>query len=173
MEKKKMDRHLVAEFRNEFNLIEAVQAIRDAGFEIVDAYTPFAVHGLDKAMGLKKSRLNQICFIFAFLGLSIGVLGQYWVSAVNWPINIGGRPWNSLPAFMPVAFEVMILFAGLGTVFSFFVWRKVKYGKQGLQPNLRATNDRFYIVIKQGQERKSSSIVSEITQHHHGEMVDH
>ncbi len=163
---------LVAEFRNEFDLIDSVKAVQDAGFEIVDAYTPFAVHGLDKAMGLKKSRLNQICFLFAFLGLSIGVLGQYWVSAVNWPINIGGRPWNSLPAFMPVAFEVMVLFAGLGTVFSFFAWRKVKYGKKELQPHSRATNDRFYVVMKQGQQRKSSSAVAEIVQTHNGEMVD-
>ncbi|MBT3478299.1 MAG: DUF3341 domain-containing protein [Candidatus Marinimicrobia bacterium] len=166
-----MDRQLIAEFRNEFDLTEAVQAVRDAGFEIVDAYTPFAVHGLDKAMGLKKSRLNQICFLFGSLGLAIGVLGQYWISAVNWPINIGGRPWNSLPAFMPVAFEVTILFAGLGTVFSFFAWRKVKYGKQGLQPHLRVTNDRFFVVMKQGQERKASSLVSEIVQQYHGEMV--
>jgi hypothetical protein len=167
-----MYRQIVAEFRNEFDLTDAVQAVRDAGFEIVDAYTPFAVHGLDKAMGLKKSRINQISFLFALIGITVGILGQYWVSAINWPINIGGRPWNSLPAFMPVAFEVMILFCGLGTVFSFFAWRKVKYGKQGLQPNLRATNDRFYVVVKQGQERKSTSVVADIVTENHGEMVE-
>ena len=167
-----MDRQLVAEFRNEYVLLGSVKAIRDAGFEIVDAYTPFAVHGLDKAMGLKKSRINQISFLFALIGITVGVLGQYWVSAINWPINIGGRPWNSLPAFMPVAFEVMVLFCGLGTVFSFFAWRKVKYGKQGLQPNLRATNDRFYVVVKQGQERKSTSVVKDIVTENNGEMVD-
>ncbi|MBT3180385.1 MAG: DUF3341 domain-containing protein [Candidatus Marinimicrobia bacterium] len=166
-----MDRQLVAEFRNEYDLLGSVKAIRDAGFEIVDAYTPFAVHGLDKAMGLKKSRINQISFIFALIGITVGILGQYWVSAVNWPINIGGRPWNSLPAFLPVAFEVMVLFCGLGTVFSFFAWRKIKHGKSGLQPNLRATNDRFYVVMKQGQERKSSSVMLDIVKSFHGEMV--
>ena len=166
------ERLQVAEFRNEYDLIDAVNTVRESGVEIADAYTPYAVHGLDKAMGLKKSRLNQICFIFALLGLFIGVIGQYWASAINWPINIGGRPWNSLPAFMPVAFEVMVLFAGLGTVFSFFAWRKLKYGKQGLQPSLRATNDRFYLVMKQGQQRKYNSTVSEIIYAHHGKIVD-
>lgn len=167
-----MERLYTAEFKNEYDLVDAVKAVREEDIEIVDAYTPYAVHGLDVAMGLKKSRLNQICFMFAFIGLSIGILGQYWISAINWPINIGGRPWNSLPAFMPVAFEVTVLFAGLGTVFSFFAWRKFKFGKQNLQPNIRATNDRFYLVMKQGQQRKSNSSVGELIQTYHGEMVD-
>jgi len=166
------ERHIVAEFGNEFDLIDSVKAVREAGFEIVDTYTPFAVHGLDKAMGLGKSRLNQVSFMFAFIGLAIGVYGQFWISAVSWPINIGGRPWNSLPAFMPVAFEVMVLLCGLGTVFSFFAWRRVKYGKRKSQPNLRATNDRFYVVIKQGQQRKESSVAIDIVSSFHGKMVD-
>jgi hypothetical protein len=166
-----MKKYFIVSFDNEYDLVKATQDFRDKGFTIMDAFTPYAVHGLDKAMGLKPSRLGKICFGFALLGLAIGLYGQYWISAVNWPINIGGRPWNSLPAFMPVAFEVTILFAGLGTVFSFFAWRKVKYGKQGLQPHLRVTNDRFFVVMKQGQERKASSLVSEIVQQYHGEMV--
>ncbi len=167
-----MEKLLIAEFRNEYDLVDSVKAVRAADIDVIDAYTPYAVHGLDKAMDLKPSRLTQICFTFAFIGLLVGVLGQYWVSAVNWPINIGGRPWNSLPAFMPVAFEVIILFAGLGTVFSFFAWRRVKHGKPGLQPSLRATNDRFYIVMKQGQHRKSATSVTEIVTAHHGKMVE-
>ncbi len=167
-----MQQNYTAEFTNEFNLSSTVSAVRAAGFDIVDAYTPYAVHGLDALMGLKKSRLSRTCFMFAFLGLTIGVLGQYWVSAVNWPINIGGRPWNSLPAFMPVAFEVTVLFAGLGTVFTFFMWKKIKFGRPSLQPSLRATNDRFYLVMKQGDKPNPSSILEDIVLRNNGKMLE-
>jgi hypothetical protein len=103
--------------------------------------------------------------------LTIGILGQYWVSAINWPINIGGRPWNSLPAFMPVAFEVTVLFAGLGTVFTFLMWKKIKFGRPSLQPGPRATNDRFYLVMSHGEKPNPVSILEDIVLSNNGKMV--
>jgi hypothetical protein len=167
-----MDRYLVGEFDNEFDLKDAVKAIREHGFIIEDAYTPYGVHGLDKAMGLKPSRLAKVCFGFASLGLSMALWLQYKLSAVDWPINIGGRPWNSVPAFMPIAFEVTILFAGLGTVFSFFLWRKIKIAKRNYHPTFIATNNKFFVVILKGKQRKPMSNVMGIIHKYHGRKVE-
>ena len=73
-------------------------------------------------MGLRPSRLPWVCFVLGLLGAVAMLLFQYWATAVSWPINVGGKPWNSLPAFVPVTFEVMVLCAGVGTVVA-FIWR--------------------------------------------------
>ncbi|MBT4593932.1 MAG: DUF3341 domain-containing protein, partial [Candidatus Marinimicrobia bacterium] len=72
-----MKKYFIVSFDNEFDLVEATQDFRDKSFTVMDAFTPYAVHGLDKAMGLKPSRLGKICFGFALLGLAIGLYGQY------------------------------------------------------------------------------------------------
>ncbi len=167
-----MDKYLVGEFDNEFDLKDAVSAIRNDGFIIEDAYTPYGVHGLDIAMGLKPSRLAKVCFGFATLGLTVALWLQYILSAVDWPINIGGRPWNSVPAFMPIAFEVTILFAGLGTVFSFFLWRKFKIAKRNYHPSFIATDNKFFVVIYKGEQRKPMSSAIEIIHQFHGKKVE-
>jgi hypothetical protein len=87
----------------------------------VDVYTPYAVHGLDHAMGLPPSRLGRLCFLFGLIGVGVALWFQFWASAVDWPINVGGRPWNSWPAFVPVAFELMVLFGALSTVAGLFI----------------------------------------------------
>jgi len=136
-------------FDNEFDLKQSILDYRAENYEIIDAYTPYAVHGLDIAMGLKPSRLTKICFMFAFLGLAVGLWGQYWTSAVNWPINIGGKPWNSLPAFMPIAFEITILFAGLGTVLSMLGKSRLLPGKKHKFIDARITDDRFALILRE------------------------
>ena len=116
------DKHyLIATFGSEHDVLEATKTAHQQGFSIQDVYTPFPVHGMDDAMGLKASRLPIICFVFAICGAIFAIIFQFWVSAVDWPINVGGRPWNSWPAFVPVAFEIMVLCAGLGTVAVLFL----------------------------------------------------
>src|SRR5262245_11594705 len=99
-------------FLQEADLVAAARATRSAGYRIHDAFTPYAVHGLDEALGLRPSRLPWVCLAFALAGLSAAGLGQYWLSAIDWPLNVGGKPFNSLPAFLPAMFEVMVLLAG-------------------------------------------------------------
>ncbi len=134
-------------FENGHDLEEATREFVEGGFVIADAYTPYAVHGLEKAMGLKHSRMTHVAFFWAVFGLSIGLLGQYWLSAIDWPINIGGKPFNSMPAFIPIAFETMILFAGLGTVITFFIRSKLYPGKVPKLTWEGITNDKFVLVI--------------------------
>lgn len=143
-----MSRRLfVAYFRDEQDIVEATRAVKAAGHEIVDVFTPYAVHGLDKAMGLKPSRLPWVCLIFGLLGATAKLWFQVWTSAFNWPVNIGGKPLASIPAFVPVTFEITVLFAGLGTVGAFLLVSRLRPGRKPPVTYDRATNDRFVLVL--------------------------
>lgn len=169
-----MNKFFIVAFDNEFDLKDAAQEYCDSGFKIFDTFTPYAVHGLDKVIGLKPSRLTKVCFTFAFIGLLIGLYGQYWISAVSWPINIGGKPWNSLPAFVPVAFEITVLFAGLGTVFV-LLWRTgVLPGRKPVVFAPRVTDDRFVIVLSQGIDSFKREEAECVAANHHAiEWYEH
>jgi hypothetical protein len=144
-----MNRNLMGVFTQEKDILEVTRACRERGYEIVDVYAPYPVHGLDRAMGLKPSRITWLTFALGALGATSMLAFQIWTSAVSWPANIGGKPLNSAPAFIPVTFEAAVLAAGLGTVFvlllrsRLFPWSK---------PNLvhpRVTDDRFVLAIRQ------------------------
>ena len=134
-------------FEHEDDLLAATSAVHQRGLPIVDAFTPYAVHGLDRAMGLKPSRLTWVCFVCGILG-ALGMLWfEHWTAAVDWPIDVGGKPWNSLPSDVPVAFEAAVLLAGFGTVFALFAVCRLYPGKQASVVDPRATDDRFILVI--------------------------
>src|SRR5215510_7763051 len=109
----KVVRYAAAFFSGEDDLIAGATAARHAGFEIYDAYTPYPVHGLDRAVGLPPSRLTCIAFLAGALGLVLGLTLQIWTSSYDWPLNVGGNPFNSFPLFIPVTFELTVLFSGL------------------------------------------------------------
>lgn len=127
--------------------LAAAQAARAAGFEIHDAYTPFPVHGMDEALGLGPSWLGKVCLGFALAGLSGALAFEFWVSVFNWPMNIGGKSFNASPALMPVAFELTVLCAGLGTVATFLVLRGLSPARRPEVDGLGATNDRFVLAF--------------------------
>ena len=135
-------------FEDDHEVCHAAAECRESGFEIVDVYGPFPVHGMDKALGLRSSRLTWVCFAFGLTGLLAALWFQHWTSATNWPLNIGGKPFNSLPAFIPVAFETTVLFAGLGTVATFLIWAKLFPGRRSYLGDRRVTDDRFVIVVR-------------------------
>jgi hypothetical protein len=137
----------VGVFSRAEDLLGAVKAARGSGFTIVDAYVPHAVHGLDRAMGLRPSRLPWICFAAAAVGAVLKLAFEFWTTMVDWPVNVGGKPWNSLPAFVPVTFEVMVLSAGLATVLAFFVVSRLWPGKRAALPAPGITDDRFVLVL--------------------------
>ena len=95
-------RLLVSFFDHEDDILGASRTVRESGFHIAGVYTPYAVHGLDKAMGLPPSKLPFVCMLLGVLGAGLKVYFEFWTTAVAWPINVGGKPWNSLPAFVPV-----------------------------------------------------------------------
>lgn len=142
-------RFLLGTFEREKDILEATKAVRADGMTIADVYTPYAVHGLDQAMGLRPSRLPWICFALGLVGAGVKVWFEFWTTAVSWPINVGGKPWNSLPAFIPVTFEVMVLFAGVGTVIAFLIGRRLLPGRAAKLPIAGVTDDRFALIIEE------------------------
>lgn len=101
----------LAEFSTPEELLKAAEAARTEGYQKMDAYSPFPIHGLDDALGMKPTKLPWLVFAGGCVGAVAGYALQYFVSVVDYPLNIGGRPLNSVPAFIPVTFECTILFA--------------------------------------------------------------
>jgi len=144
-----MNRNLQGVFLQEDQVIRGTRACRERGYEIVDVYAPYPVHGLDRAMGLKPSRITWVCFLLGASGAAGMLWFQIWASAVDWPANVGGKPLNSLPAFIPVTFETAVLMAGIGTILALaissrlFPWVKPKLAHP------KVTDDHFVLAIRQ------------------------
>lgn len=110
---------------DEHKVVAAARKTREAGFVKFDAITPYPVHGMEEACDIKRSSIPYVTFIAALVGGSSGLLLTWWTSAVNWPLNIGGKPFFSLPAFIPIIFELTILFAALSSVVALFYHAKM------------------------------------------------
>jgi len=140
---------IIGYFDDERPLLAAARAARDAradGVEIVDAFVPYAVHGLDEAMGLRRSRLTWVCFLAGLAGGSLALGFELWTSVVSWPLNVGGKPFASVPAFIPVTFELTVLTAALVSAFTFLARSRLFPGKvRAALP--RVTDDRFALVL--------------------------
>lgn len=106
---------------DDHELVVAAEKVKNAGYKKFDSITPFPVHGLEEAMGIKRSMIPWVTFFAALTGGSLGMLLEYWTSAVDWPLIIGGKPFFSVPAFIPVTFETTILFAALCSVAALFI----------------------------------------------------
>jgi Protein of unknown function (DUF3341) len=108
---------LMAEFDNPTELVAAAHAARRAGYKRMDAYSPIPIEELHEAIGFHHTKLPLIVLIGGIVGGVAGYGLQYWASAIEYPLNIGGRPFNSWPAFVPITFELTILGAALSAVF--------------------------------------------------------
>ena len=108
---------ILAEFATPADLYHACERVRDAGFTRWDAHTPFPVHGLDRAIGLRRSPLPWIVLVMGLTGAALGFVLQWWVHTSAYPLVISGKPFFSWPAFIPITFEVGVLFGALGAVF--------------------------------------------------------
>jgi hypothetical protein len=141
-----ISRPFVAYFTREQDVLAATGAVRKSGLAIRDVFTPYAVHGLEGAMGLRRSRLSHVCFFAGLTGLTTMLFFAWWTSAVAWPLNVGGKPFASIPAFVPVTFEFTVLCAALVTVTALFAVAKLWPGRTAdTLPGV--TDDRFALVL--------------------------
>lgn len=140
--------YLVATFNDEHDLVEASHELKNNKISIEDFYTPFPVHGLDDLLGITRSRLPYVTFVAGFIGLAFAMAFQVWTSSVDWPINVGGKPMLSIPAFIPIAFELMVLFGALSTVAAFFYVSKLFPSKEVKLLHQRQLDDKFLVLIK-------------------------
>jgi len=142
---------LLAEFDTPGRLMHAAEAVRDAGFKKWDCYSPFPIHGLDSAMGLRDTRLPWVVLGGAIAGCASAVLLQWWTNAVDYPFLISGKPLFSLPANIPIVFELTVLIASLSAVASLFLFSGLPRFYHPVfrsQRFRRATTDRFFITIE-------------------------
>lgn len=132
----------------EEKLLKSAFKARDKNIEMYDVYTPFPVHGLDDAMGIKRSFLPYVTFAAGAFGLIFSMGFQIWTSAYSWPAIIGGKPFISIPAFVPVTFEITVLLAAHTTVVAFLLYNKLFPGKEAVLMHDEQTCNKFVIAME-------------------------
>ena len=142
---------LQAIFDDDDVLLSAVKDLRDAEYHIEEIFTPFPVHGLDKAVGLPNTRIAITAFIYGVIGFSFAVWMMNYMMIADWPQNIGGKPSFSfaenMPAFVPIMFELTVFFAAHLMVITFYMRSKLWPFKNAENPDPRTTDDHFMIEI--------------------------
>jgi hypothetical protein len=142
---------LMAEFDNPTDLMKAARATYAAGYRNIDAYTPYPIEELADVIGFEKTRVPLVCLIGGVLGGLSGYLLQYWINNISYPLNIGGRPFHSWPAFIIVTFEMTILFGGLSAVIGMLGLNGLPAPYHPVFNNPRfsaASRDRFFLCIE-------------------------
>jgi len=141
---------LLAEFDTPTRLVEAANATREAGYKKIDAYSPFPVEGLAEAIGFHHDLVPLITLIGGIIGGSCGFLMQYWMSVIDYPTNIGGRPLNSWPSFIVITFEMTILFGAVSAVLGMLALNGLPMPYHPVFNVARfafATKDRFFLIV--------------------------
>ena len=135
-------------FDDEAVLFPAVKNVRRAGYKIHDVFTPYPVHGLDHAMGLRETSLHTAGFIYAITGTTTALSGISYILVHDWPLNIGGKPHFALPAWIPITFELTVLFAAVGMVLTFCYLCNLAPFVKKHHFHARATDDLFVMAIE-------------------------
>jgi hypothetical protein len=170
---------VMGEFETPEKLLHAVEKVREAGYRRFEAYSPFPIEGLSEAMGLKRNLVPLITLIGGLTG-GIGGFGfQYWVAAITYPLNIGGRPFNSWPAFIPVTFELTILGASLAAVFGMLALNGLPQPHHpvfNVHRFSHASADRFFVCIESRDPKfqlaETARFLQGLEAHHVSEVSD-
>lgn len=134
-------------YDDEQDLLSAVSSATHDHMDIYDVYSPFPVHGLDPILGLEESRLHIAGFIYGALGTLTAFLGMTWIFTKDWPIIFGGKPYWSVPAFIPITFELTVLFAAVGMTVTFYIINGQGPGVQNPILHDRISDDKFCIAF--------------------------
>ena len=149
---------IMGEFNNPTDLVAAARRTYEAGYRRVNGYSPYPIEELDEAIGFKRTSLPLIVLIGGILGGLGGFFMQYWMEVIDYPLNVGGKPYNSWPAFIPITFECTVLVAAFAAVLGMLVLNKLPqpYHPVFNAPNFAlATRDRFFLVIEANDPRFS------------------
>ena len=151
---------VIAEFLTPADIMHAAEKVRDKGFRKWDVFTPFPIHGMDKAMGLKNSQVGWFSFLGGVAGYTTGMLMIWWMNAVDYPIVIGGKPMFSPFGAFPPSYELTILFGAFGALGGMLFLNKLPRLHHPLLKHKRfalATHDRFYLVIETSDPKYSAT----------------
>ena len=151
--------------------LKAVEGIQKSGFKDVTALTPYPVHGLEEALSIPRSWIPYTAFVFGLAGCLFGLWFTWWASAVSWPLIIGGKPLWSLPAFIPVIFELTILFAALSAIGAFiYACGLPRFDPPVIDPHLSSHKFALFIPLK--EERDGKDIRSALSKWNPHEVLD-
>ncbi|MBD0824823.1 MULTISPECIES: DUF3341 domain-containing protein [Aestuariibaculum] len=147
-------------------LMSAVKKVKAAKYHIDEVYTPFPVHGLDKAMGLAPTRIAIAAFLYGLVGLTVATVMMNFIMIEDWPQNIGGKPsfsyLENMPAFVPIMFELTVFFSAHLMVITFYLRSRMWPFKEAENPDPRTTDDHFLMEISvNGNEEALQSLLSE------------
>lgn len=151
---------LMAEFDSPSDLVAAARKTYEAGYKKIDAYTPFPIEELAEAIGFHRNGVALVVLVGGILGCLSGYLMQWWIATISYPVNVGGRPYHSWPAFIVVTFEMTILFAVLSAVFGMLALNglPMPYHPVFNVPRFAfATKDRFFLIVFSSDPMYSSS----------------
>jgi hypothetical protein len=151
---------ITGNFYDEAVLFPAVKKVRRAGYKLHEVFTPFPIHGLDKAMGLRDTGLHVAGFIYGITGTATALGFITWALTIDWPLNVGGKPHFSLPAWIPITFELTVLFSSIGMVLTFcYLCQMAPFVKKD-HFNLRSTDDTFVMVLECTDKTNEADAVS-------------
>ena len=155
---------VVAEFENPSDLVAAARRVYSLGYRRINGYSPYPIEELSEAIGFTHTSLPLIVFIGGLVGGIGGFLMQYYIEVIDYPINVGGKPYNSWPAFIPITFEMTVLVAAFSAVLGMLVLNKLPQPYQPVfnLPNFAmATRDRFFLAIEANDPK-----------FHHAEVIE-
>ncbi len=140
-------KYILGHFEDPDVLMHGIDKLQQNNVKIYDVFTPFPIHGIENKLGIKRSRLPIAAFLFGITGTITAFTMIYYMLVQDWPMNIGGKPAFAFPDFIPVMFELTVLFCAFGMVFTFFYANHLFPGSAPRVMDLRATDDRFVIAI--------------------------
>lgn len=159
-----MSKIIEAMYDDDDVLVAAVKKVREKGNQIGEVFTPFPVHGLDKALGYKDSRLAIAAFIYGSIGLAFGVWMMNYMMIDDWPQNFGGKPnfsyLENMPAFVPIMFEMTVFFAAHLMVLTFYMRSKLWPFQTAHNPDPRTTSHMFVMEVEVDNEEEMSSFLT-------------
>jgi hypothetical protein len=168
---------LMVEFLTAQEVLQATRRSREAGYRDMDAYTPYPVEGLAVELGMRKTRLPFLVLMGGLVGLCVGFFMQYYSMAVRFPFNVGGRPANSWPAFLPIAFEVLILVAAISAFLGMMFLNglpRPHHPVFNVPQFARSSQDRFFLCIEATDPHFDRQATAQFlaTLYPHGDVIE-
>lgn len=159
------NKYLIGIYDDEDVLLHAVEHVRHSGVKIQEVFTPFPIHGMEDALGYKRSSISKAAFLFGLTGFICAQSMIFYMLNHDWPMQIGGKSTLPYPDFIPVSFEATVLFAAFGMVGTFLVVSNLLPGKKPQIFDIRATDDKFVVAVNLSENSKSVDEITSLLKH--------
>jgi Protein of unknown function (DUF3341) len=166
---------VLAEYGTTKGIIHAAETLRDAGYKAFEAHSPFPIHGMDEAMGLKDSRLGWIVLACGLTGVSSAWLMMFWMNGVDYPLIIGGKPPGALPSMVPIMFELTVLLSSFGAVLGMFGLNRLPQHHDPLffsDRFAKFSNDKFFLSVESGDPKFDVERTRALLEKTHPEAIE-